>query len=152
MNIKKLETKIIKHSSGCFLWSGSKTKDGYSRHGGGKAHRLMYIYYVGPIPKGLELDHLCRNRGCVNPKHLEAVTHRENVRRGALGKATAKRQTSKTKCKNGHPYSKGNTYTAPKAYTQNGVPTKTPARHCIICKYKANKKWREKVRHANNTK
>lgn len=46
------------------------------------AHRLSYELFVGPIPDGYELDHLCRNRGCVNPAHLEAVTHRVNVLRG----------------------------------------------------------------------
>lgn len=70
-----------------------------SRYGyvcGRTAHRVVYETVVGPVPEGLELDHLCRNRGCVNPAHLEPVTHQENMRRGHWG--------MKTHCPQGHPY------------------------------------------------
>lgn len=76
--------------SGCWLWRGTITKVGYGtifewregqKHRPG-AHRVVYEALVGPIPEGLDLDHLCRVRNCVNPSHLEPVTRRENLRRG----------------------------------------------------------------------
>lgn len=73
--------------SGCWLWIGS-TRRGYGYIGAGgregrnlRAHRFAYTYYRGEIPAGLELDHLCRVRSCVNPAHLEAVSHPENMTR-----------------------------------------------------------------------
>lgn len=70
---------------GCWRWTGTRDRQGYPflNVGGAprRAHRLMYEQLVGPIPSGLELDHLCRVRDCVNPSHLEAVTHTENMRR-----------------------------------------------------------------------
>jgi hypothetical protein len=70
----------------CWLWTGGKCSDGYgSFHVHGDywgAHRLAYSLFRGEIQDGLELDHLCRDRGCVNPDHLEPVTHKENVLRG----------------------------------------------------------------------
>lgn len=68
-------------------------------------HRCSYEHHVGPIPDGLELDHLCRNTRCVNPLHLEPVTHHENVLRG---NAALARRTGK--CKRGHPLIEGNLY------------------------------------------
>lgn len=73
------------------------------------AHRLLYMAHVGEIPKGLELDHLCRVRSCVNPKHLEAVTHKENMRRSIVGALTKARQDGLTHCKNGHAFNAANT-------------------------------------------
>lgn len=79
---------------GCWLWDGNHNERGYPRvnaHGknGYKAHRLAYELYVGQIPSGMEIDHLCRNRGCVNPDHLEPVTREENNRRMHRRKAVA---------------------------------------------------------------
>lgn len=65
------------------------------------AHRVAWELTRGPIPAGLEIDHLCRNRGCVNPAHLEPVSHQENVRRGT---SPAAFHAGKTHCKHGHPY------------------------------------------------
>lgn len=73
------------------------------------AHRWIYEEMVGAIEPGLEIDHLCRNRRCVNPEHLEAVTHAENVRRGAAPEATKARALDRETCKNGHPWTPENT-------------------------------------------
>jgi HNH endonuclease len=71
--------------SGCWLFTGKRHREGYGRlNRGGKqhlAHRVFYEAFVGPIPDGYELDHLCKNKSCVNPRHLEAVPHQENMQR-----------------------------------------------------------------------
>jgi hypothetical protein len=93
---------------GCWEWTGAKTGAGYGKiltfRSIQVAHRVLYELLVGPVPDGMELDHLCQNKSCVNPGHLEPVTHRENIRRGpGHGK--------ETHCPKGHPYSPENTYT-----------------------------------------
>ena len=76
----------------CWIWSGTLNNKGYGRVAiagkGQYAHRAMYEQEVGPIPDGYEIDHLCRVRACINPAHLEAVTHSENLRRGHGTKLT----------------------------------------------------------------
>jgi len=79
---------IIVDANGCWVWQGNSTQDGYGRmsfrqDGESYTHRFSYQAHKGPIPDGKEIDHLCRNRTCCNPDHLEAVTHRENTQRGA---------------------------------------------------------------------
>lgn len=76
--------------TGCWLWTRPLHSGGYARiQLGGKSakhhfvHRLSYERFIGPIPKGMTIDHLCRNRACVNPHHLEPVSRTENIRRGA---------------------------------------------------------------------
>lgn len=100
-------------ANGCWPWQG-RLYGGYGhiRLGGAEggatnAHRAMYELLVGPIPDGLQLDHLCRNRKCVNPEHLEPVTCKENLRRGDTWQA---RNAAKTHCPAGHAYDAANTY------------------------------------------
>lgn len=82
--------------SGCWIWTGALTTNGYGQVRWGdrtlRAYRLVYELLVGPIPDGLQLDHLCRNRRCVNPAHLEPVTQWENWARGMAPSARAWRQ------------------------------------------------------------
>jgi len=103
--------------SGCWEWTGYHFLSGYGEFfANGKpvrAHRFSYLYFKGDIPDGLEPDHLCRNRGCVNPDHLEAVTHQENVMRGRNPQLTRERCAAKTHCPKGHPYDSINTYIHP---------------------------------------
>ena len=96
--------------SGCWLWAASVDSGSYGtfKVNGSVvgAHRYAYELANGPIPKGLDLDHKCRVRGCVNPDHLEAVTHAENIRRGETGK----HNSIKTHCPHGHEYTAENTF------------------------------------------
>jgi hypothetical protein len=79
----------IQGPDGCWEWTSTRMSAGYGQMWDGTrgrtqgAHRLFYEAFIGPIPEGLELDHLCRNRACVRPDHLEPVTRRENLLRGA---------------------------------------------------------------------
>lgn len=95
-------------NTGCWLWTEGDNGRGYGRlKRNGKshqAHRFFYEMLVGPIPEGMTLDHKCRQTFCVNPDHLDPVTHVENVRRGIAGETTANRQRSKTHCPHGHAY------------------------------------------------
>jgi hypothetical protein len=104
----------VDRTGDCWVWTAATVRDGYGCIGDGApsrrvldAHRLAYQWLKGPIPEGLELDHLCRNRRCVNPDHMEAVTHRENMWRG---NAPTVAQAKQTHCKRGHPFDEANTY------------------------------------------
>lgn len=116
----------------CWLWMPSlngKQKYGKFRVGGRdyRPHRFSYELAGGTLIEGLEIDHLCRNHSCVNPKHLEQVTHQVNILRGEGAAAMAARQTH---CPQGHEYTEENTYHPP------GHPDH---RQCVICKDVKNK-------------
>ena len=96
---------------GCWLWAGSQAGAGYGYAwwGGrlGYTHRWSYAYYKGPIPTDCEVDHLCKQRLCLNPAHLEAVPHRINIWRGDTIMA---RNKAKQVCSRGHAFTQANTY------------------------------------------
>jgi HNH endonuclease len=101
----------VEKTETCWLWTGHVDKDGYGRVDGGmRASRYAYLLLVGPIPKTtprLVIDHICRNPRCVNPKHLEAVTDRENVLRGS-SPPIPHPQAERPTCIHGHPLSGAN--------------------------------------------
>jgi len=99
--------KYIHQTDGCWIWTGAKSSNGYGNYWNRGAHRVVYELLVGEIPENMQLDHLCRNRDCVNPEHLEPVTARENLLRG-IGVAAV--NAKKTECKRGHQFTDKNTY------------------------------------------
>lgn len=116
---------IVDPVTDCWLWQGAKIRGRYGVVGVNYkkmlAHRQSYLDFVGPIPDGMHLDHLCGNPSCVNPLHLEPVTQAENnARAGALGRMD--RRSMNTHCKHGHEYTLKNTRI-----------TKEGWRECRVC-------------------
>jgi len=114
---------IADEDTGCWNWTACKQPTGYGNMWNGQrveqAHRIAYRLFCGPIPEGREIDHVCRKRGCVNPDHLRAVTHRENMR---VSDTVMGRNAAKLFCKRGHPFS-----------GQNLFISKSGARQCRTC-------------------
>lgn len=104
-----VRSETAENDKGCWVWQRMKNRKGYARiRWNGKIieiHRMAYEAFIGPIPEGLVIDHLCRNPSCLNPEHLEAVTHKENTLRGNAPSALYAKQTH---CKHGHPLSGAN--------------------------------------------
>lgn len=132
--VERLERfwSLVDKTDECWLWTGRTDSGGYGQtswNGQSKrAHRVAYELSVGPIPEDRQLDHLCRNPPCVNPDHLEPVTHQENMRRGLHGELT-------THCPAGHPYDDdANTYR----------PAGTAQRRCRACLREHRARFRER--------
>lgn len=120
--IERLLRRCIETENGCWVFQGA-TKEGYGVVGLGSrgdgnalAHRLTYTHFIGEVPDGLDLDHLCRVRSCCNPWHLEPVTRWVNANRGL--RATGYRDSH---CKNGH------------EYTPENTRMKSGYRRCVVC-------------------
>ncbi len=134
--IERFVEKVELQDDGCMVWIGGRV--GPDRAYGGfyagrkergesgkcRAHRWSYETFVGPIPDGLQLDHLCRNGLCVNPDHLEPVTAAENI-------ARSRGNANKTHCLRGHRLTTQNTYLDSKGH-----------RSCLICRRAAHRKYR----------
>lgn len=106
--------RIREDATGCWTWTGPLNYAGYALFDWegktSRGHRVTYRLAHGSIPEGMQLDHLCRNRACLNPKHLEVVTARENTMRSDA--LTAKFAVA-THCIHGHPFDLVNTYFRP---------------------------------------
>lgn len=137
--IDRIESLYEIDDDGCFIFTGPRTRDGYGliqiRGEDGKikrgprrlVHRVVYERVVGQVSDGMVLDHICRNRPCVNPDHLEEVTQLENVQRGA--------RKNLTHCPEGHPLSGDNLY-----------ETKEGWRHCRACRAAADRRYQDRKR------
>ena len=112
--------------NGCWLWTAALDRDGYGvfdiDRKQVRASRFAYKVLVNPIPEGLTIDHLCRIRACVNPRHLEPVSNREN---GLRGNTLQAENARKTHCPKGHPYDLFNTGTQSR---------RSGGRYCRVCK------------------
>lgn len=134
-SLERLMAKI-QITPSCWIWKGQIRRDGYGNfrmYGKTfKAHRASYILHVGEIPAGLEIDHLCRNRTCVNPKHLEPVTKMVNFLRGESPPLI---NIFKTHCPKGHPYDAANTYIYPVRTRRRGNHSRKAngGRYCRAC-------------------
>ena len=133
--LQRFEEKYYIDANGCWIWTAHTQPNGYGRFRDGErlvmAHRWAYEHHIAPIPEGLQLDHRCRVRNCVNPDHLEPVTTQENTRRGEAGKA----QLARTHCPQDHPYEGENLY----LYSDG-------RRACRICARESTRQYRERNR------
>lgn len=120
---------VYENKGNCWLWTGALVR-GYGVYRNKYVHRLSYERFIGHIPLSMEADHLCRNKACCNPNHLEIVTPTENKRRAApYSKNLIWLNKFKTHCKYGHPFNAQNTEILPSG-----------SRKCLMCKSKAYEK------------
>lgn len=135
---ERILAKIVRiPECGCWVWEGSISGYGYGETWWNNSkkfiHVLMHELFVGEVPDGFKVDHLCRVRCCCNPEHLEAVTHAENVKRGTGWQHVVEKHKAATHCQRGHPWIEENTYVEP-----NGK------RRCLECKRMRLRNWRAK--------
>ncbi len=132
--MERFWAKVDKAESGCWNWTASLRNGGYGQFRVGDvvnlAHRFYYEHVRGPVPVGLELDHLCRNRTCVNPDHLEPVTHTENMQRATR---------LQTHCRQGHEFRPDNLYINKRGGSR-------AHRVCRTCVLSGSKKYSKKYR------
>ena len=126
----------VNKTEGCWIWTAAKDTSSYGRFSVNDrlicAHRFAYELLISPIPKGLTLDHLCRNPACVNPEHLEPVTNKVNTLRGV---GLSAREARQTHCKYGHPFDLFNT-----GWEKTG-------RRCKECHRNWEREWRRHTKH-----
>lgn len=134
---EKFRNKFVVLDNGCWQWQGAKNSHGYGEitinKAGLASHRVSYEYLVGEISDGMTIDHLCRNRACVNPEHMEAVSIRENILRGVSPSAINAR---KTHCLKGHKLEGDNLYLRKTKFE----------RRCRECYRQRTTLWRKKGR------
>jgi hypothetical protein len=133
---------------GCIVWTGTIRENGYGQilvatgsNGARKtraAHILSYELARGPVPAGLELDHLCRVRACINPSHLEPVTRAENLRRGIGADVSRQLLKNTTHCRNGHPW------------TASNIRIVGTKRRCIQCLQATHRRYLSRKAHKEN--
>lgn len=139
--LERIQRRVVVAPSGCWAWQGRIDKGGYGRYNAGPGqwlvHRIMYMLLKGPIPGGMHLDHLCRNKRCCNPDHLEVVTAIENRRRQRGYEAPGGIYI----CPRGHELVGANIQ--PNGRTARGALVRT----CRACRQITKERWR-KSRHA----
>jgi len=137
--VKIVDCNLRPELGPCWEWVAARCSFGYGNFQWEgrvrQAHRIAYEILVGPIPEGLEPDHLCVNPPCVNPNHIEPVTHSENCRRGNQGIYAISKAQNQTHCLRGHPLSKDNTYI-----------DKHGKRSCITCRREAYREFLRRKR------
>ncbi len=153
--IQSILSRAVPQENGCWEWQGAKTSAGYGNvKYQGKAqcvHVVVFEAIKGPVPEGLEIDHLCHTKACTvpqreclhrlccNPAHLEPVPHRVNVLRGTAGEKIARISRNKTHCPKGHPYDEANT-----GRTHQGH------RFCLECKRSQGRGYYHKRKNAHD--
>lgn len=138
MNLDQRFWAKVEKTEACWFWTAAIGDDGYGRFWAEgqmrRAHRVSYIAMVGSVPEGLVLDHLCRQRSCVRPDHLEPVTPLENSLRGIGPTLSTYQYVNVTSCPKGHPYDADNTYHRPDR----------PGRECRACQREACRRYNQR--------
>jgi hypothetical protein len=135
----------LKPDTGCWMWQGADNGKGYGQIWMNgrmrRVHRIAYLLTFGPLPADKQIDHLCRERACLNPEHMQVVSNRENVARGNGPGALAARTN---RCKNGHEFTPENTY----HYTHSQSKGGGPGRRCNTCHAATNRAYKQRQKAA----